>query len=143
MTMSSYIISTDGGARGNPGPAAIGFVIDGSGLARIERGECIGNTTNNVAEYTAAIRALTVLRETIGDDAATGAAVQVRADSELLVKQVRGVYRVKDGNLKGLYAQLIRQMSAFREVTFMHIRREQNKDADRMVNHALDTAACG
>ncbi len=133
-----FIITTDGGARGNPGPAAIGFTIDGPGITPVRVGEYLGETTNNIAEYTAAIRALAKLKSLIGTDAAATAVVIVRADSELLVKQVNGEYKVKNNELAKLFVQLYNARQDFEAVRFEHIFREDNKEADRMVNEALD-----
>jgi ribonuclease HI len=135
---ASYTIHTDGGSRGNPGPAAAGYVIEGPGIAPIHRGERIGTATNNVAEYSAVVFALRTLADTIGADAATRATVHVYADSELLVKQMNGEYRVKNAELRELFALAFQRRSAFARVTFTHIRREKNREADRMVNEALD-----
>jgi ribonuclease HI len=133
-----FTIYTDGGSRKNPGPAAAGFVIEGEGIRRIEHGEYLGVTTNNVAEYSAAILALNKLKATIGAERAAAAHVRVMADSELLVRQVNGEYKVKDVELKKLFIDLYNARQDFGKVTFTHVRREHNTDADRMVNEALD-----
>jgi ribonuclease HI len=133
-----YTIYTDGGSRKNPGPAAIGYVIEGEGIRRVEHGEYIGIATNNVAEYTAAIFSLTKLKTLIGAERASAAHVRIMADSELLVRQVNGEYKVKDAELKKLFVDLYNARQDFAKVTFTHVRREHNKDADRMVNEALD-----
>lgn len=134
----SYLIHTDGGSRGNPGPAASGYTIEGPGIGRIEHGDYLGITTNNVAEYTAAINALAKLKSVLGADAAKAAHVQIHADSELMVKQVNGQYKVKNADLMQLFLKLYNARQDFASVTFTHIRREQNTGADRMVNKALD-----
>ncbi len=136
-----YLIHTDGGARGNPGPAAAGYVIEGPGLAPVRHGDYLGVTTNNVAEYAAAINALSRLRDLLGAQKASQAAVTVHADSELLVKQVNGLYKVKNPNLGQLFLQLHNIRQSFASVTFRHVRREQNTGADRMVNKVLDEKA--
>lgn len=133
-----YTIYTDGGSRKNPGPAAAGFIIEGEGIRRIEHGEYLGVTTNNVAEYSAAILALNKLKATIGAERAAAAHVRLMADSELLVRQVNGEYKVKDAELKKLFIDLYNARQDFGKVTFTHVRREHNTDADRMVNEALD-----
>jgi ribonuclease HI len=139
MTQNNpYIIYTDGGSRGNPGPSAIGFTLQGPDIAPVEEGEYIGNTTNNVAEYTAAIRALGKLKSLLGAEQSAQAEAIIHADSELLVKQVNGQYKVKDPGLGKLFVQLYNACQDFRKVSFVHVRREQNKGADRMVNDALD-----
>lgn len=127
------IVNVDGGARGNPGPAAIGVVVrDGSGTVIEEVAETIGRTTNNVAEYRALIRG-------IGRAAALGAdEVELVGDSELIVKQVLGQYKVKKPDLKPLHAEAKEALSGFSEWSIRHVRREQNSDADALVNQALD-----
>lgn len=131
--MKKLIINTDGGARGNPGPAGIGVVIrNEAGEVVFEHGSYIGDTTNNVAEYTALIKAM----ETARDLAATD--LLVRMDSELIVKQMQGHYKIKEPTLQGLAAQVLKLRNNFSSVIFTHIPREQNKDADKMVNQALD-----
>ena len=126
---------TDGGARGNPGPAAAAFVIeaeDGEVLAA--HGEAIGVATNNVAEYRALIAGL------------EGAArlgvteLDVRSDSELMVRQMRGEYRVRKPALQELQEAAARAARGFARVTYTHVRREHNELADRLVNEALDAA---
>jgi len=133
-----YIIYTDGGSRGNPGPAAFGYVIQGDLIEKNEHGEYIGRTTNNIAEYSAVIAALKKLKMLIGTDKAKSAVVDVRTDSELLVKQVKGIYKVKEESLQNLFMELWNLRMDFGKTTFTHVFREQNKEADRMVNYALD-----
>lgn len=133
-----YTIYTDGGSRSNPGPAAAGYIIEGPDIRRIEHGEYLGVATNNVAEYSAAILALNRLKTVIGVERAAAAHVRVMADSELLVRQVNGEYKVKDTDLKRLFVDLYNARQDFAKVTFTHVRREHNADADRMVNEALD-----
>jgi ribonuclease HI len=128
-------LSTDGGARGNPGPAAYGYVIeteDGTVLAA--HGETIGIATNNVAEYSALIAGLEKARELEVDE------VEVVSDSELMVKQMRGEYRVKNEALQELWLQASRLARGFRDVSYTAVRREHNELADRLVNEALDSA---
>lgn len=137
-TVTVYTIYTDGGSRSNPGPAAAGFIIDGPDIRRVEHGEYLGVATNNVAEYTAAILALGKLRALIGAERARAAHVRVMADSELLVRQVNGEYKVKDAELKKLFVDLYNVRQDFAHVSFTHVRREHNTDADRMVNEALN-----
>jgi len=128
------IIHTDGGSRGNPGPAAIGIVIEfpDSEKKTIEIGEKIGETTNNVAEYKAIIRALKEAASLGVTDA------DCFLDSELVVRQVTGVYRIKDARL-ALLAQEIREIKKqIPKITYTSIPREKNKQADKLVNKALD-----
>ena len=127
---------TDGGARGNPGPAAYGYVLetdDGTVLAA--HGEAIGIATNNVAEYKALIAGLEKAIELAVPD------VEVVSDSELMVKQMRGEYKVKNEALRELSLRAARLASAVGKVRYTAVRREQNKLADQLVNDALDEAA--
>jgi ribonuclease HI len=127
------ILYTDGGARGNPGPAAYGFVLeadDGDLLAA--EGVAIGSATNNVAEYSGLVAGLTRALELEVDD------LEVRSDSELMVKQMRGEYKVKNEALRALNVQAARIARLVGEVRYVHVRREKNELADRLVNEALD-----
>lgn len=137
-SVSVYTVYTDGGSRGNPGPAAAGYVIEGPDIRRTEQGHYLGVQTNNVAEYSAAILALNKLKTLIGAERAGAAHVRVMADSELLVRQVNGEYKVRDAELKKLFVDLYNARQDFAKITFTHVRREHNKDADHMVNEALD-----
>jgi len=134
-----YIIHTDGGSRGNPGPAAIGVVIqsDNKGLKK-EYGEFIGVATNNVAEYKAVIFALKKLKQLIGTAKASGVVIHIHVDSELLSKQLNGEYKIKEENIQKLFLEVWNLRLDFEHVEFVHVPREKNKDADRMVNQALD-----
>lgn len=139
--METVFVYTDGGARGNPGPAAIGVhVVTEGGVLVFDHKATIGDATNNVAEYRAVIAALSRLREHFGEALAEQTFV-FRLDSELVVKQIRGEYKVKDANLAQLHAAIKAALAEFPEVTFTHVRREQNKEADRLVNEALDEVA--
>ena len=126
---------TDGGARGNPGPAAYAFVLEAEdGTVLDARGVAIGVATNNVAEYSALVAGL---------DEAGGQGVdelEVLSDSELMVKQMRGEYRVKNRDLQALFLDASRLAREVGRVTFTHVRREHNELADRLVNEALDAA---
>ena len=137
--MKKYTIHTDGGSRGNPGPAAIGVVIKKSdeGLKK-EYGESIGRATNNEAEYGAVIFALKKMKQLVGKEEAGKALVEVHADSELLVRQLGGQYKVVDEKIQKLFLEIWNLKLDFGEVVFKHVPREENKDADRMVNLALD-----
>jgi ribonuclease HI len=126
-------LSTDGGARGNPGPAAFGYVLetdDGTVLAA--HGETIGVATNNVAEYRALVEGLRKAGELLVDE------VEVVSDSELLVHQMSGDYKVKNEVLRRLYEEAIELADRFEKVTYTAVRREHNELADRLVNEALD-----
>lgn len=126
-------IFTDGGARGNPGPAGIGFVITsdvGETLAAF--GDYIGETTNNQAEYRAMIAALERAKALGVTD------VSAFADSELLVKQLNREYRVRNKDLAPLFLRVWNLAQSFARCSFSHVRREGNRDADRLVNAAID-----
>ena len=125
--------STPTKPRGNPGPAAFAYVIRRDGAPPIEESGCLGRATNNQAEYTALVRALEHAVR-LG----TGQAVAIHSDSELMVKQMRGEYRVKNEDLRELYEQAQKLSACFPSVTFRHIRREQNTRADQLCNEALD-----
>jgi ribonuclease HI len=127
---------TDGGSRGNPGPAAYAFVLeteDGTVLDAV--GEAIGVATNNVAEYAALVAGLERAVE-LGIDE-----LEVVSDSELLVKQMRGEYRVKNPGLRELWSKAARVAGEIRTVTYTAVRREHNELADGLVNEALDASA--
>lgn len=127
------ITYTDGGARGNPGPAGIGIIIKNEKGELVEEfGRYIGETTNNQAEYRALLAALERCRELGAKE------VECRLDSELVVKQMRREYKVKDPGLASIFVQVWNVMIHFKKVTFHHIPRERNKEADKMVNDALD-----
>ncbi len=126
---------TDGGSRGNPGPAGYGVRIeDAAGRLVEELHESLGVATNNVAEYRGLLAALRWAR----DRRLT--ALRVRSDSELLVKQMKGIYRVKNPGLQPLYQEARRLVGEIGRVTFEHVRREENKEADRLANLAMDEA---
>jgi len=127
-------LSTDGGARGNPGPAAFAYVLEAEdGTVLAAHGETIGVATNNVAEYSALIAGLDKARELGLSD------VEVVSDSELMVKQMRGEYRVKNEALRELSLQAARLAREIGTVTYTAVRREHNELADRLVNEALDS----
>ena len=126
-------VHVDGGSRGNPGPAAIAAVIsDGSGELVDSAGQVIGRATNNVAEYRALILG-------IERAAALGATeLDLVGDSELIVKQVRGEYKVKDPNMKPLHAAVKAALADFDSWSIRHVKRHLNAEADRLVNESLD-----
>lgn len=141
MANFHYTIYADGGSRGNPGPAAFGYVIEGEDIDKKEHGEYIGETTNNIAEYSAVIAGLKKLKHILGGDKAATASVGVFADSELLVRQVNGEYKIRDEGIQKLFLELWNLRLDFGDVVFTHIPREKNHGADRMVNAALDREA--
>jgi ribonuclease HI len=129
------IANFDGGSRGNPGQAAIAAVVsapDGTVLAR--RGEAIGIATNNVAEYRALLLAIRLAAET------SAAEVELIGDSELIVKQVRGEYRVKDAGLRRLHAEATEALRGLDAWSIRNVRRDENAAADGLVNETLDDA---
>jgi ribonuclease HI len=126
-------VNVDGGARGNPGPAAIGVVVrDEDGEVLVERAERIGRTTNNVAEYKALLLGIATAQEVGGTE------LELVGDSELIVRQVEGRYKVKDATLRELHAEAKRALGGFERWSIRHVKRAQNADADRLVNAALD-----
>lgn len=138
--MKRMRLFADGGSRGNPGPSASGYVLyelskEGElGKKIFEHGEYLGEATNNHAEYMAIILGVKKAKE-LGAEM-----LDVRLDSELAVKQLNGEYRVKNENLAKLFVQLHNLRQKFQEIRFSHVRREFNKEADAMVNKALDQA---
>jgi ribonuclease HI len=133
--LTKLIVNVDGGARGNPGPAAIGAVVQSvDGEVLEERGERIGVATNNVAEYRALLLGIELA-------AAQGASeVELVGDSELIVRQVKGEYKVKDATMRELHTEVKRALRPFDKWAIRHVKREQNAEADRLVNAALDGA---
>jgi ribonuclease HI len=130
------VVNVDGGARGNPGPAAIAAVIsDPDGTVLEEHGEAIGRATNNVAEYRALLLGIERAR-TLG-----AREVELIGDSELVVRQVKGEYRVKDAGLRPLHDQVRDALEHFDRWSIRHVRREHNAAADALVNLTLDRAA--
>ena len=131
--LEKLIVNVDGGARGNPGPAAIAAVVQApGGEVLVERGERIGRATNNVAEYKALL---------LGIQLAAGLGtpdLELVGDSELIVKQVKGEYKVKDATMRELHGEVKQALGGFERWSIRHVRREYNKEADRLVNEALD-----
>jgi len=138
--MQKIIIHTDGGARGNPGPAGIGAVIEdaeGNILAKISK--YIGETTNNFAEYEALIVALAAAREIFGE-ALRAMEITVYMDSELVVRQLTGAYKVKEAGLKSQFARVGQIAASLKHISYNHVPRERNARADELVNDAIDAA---
>lgn len=128
-----FVLHTDGGSRGNPGPSAIGVILeDDQGMVLEEIGACIGTATSNQAEYQALITGL----ETAVDRGVRR--IRILADSELLVRQMRQEYKVRNPGLKELYLQARALVDRFDRVEIRHVPREDNADADALVNRALD-----
>ncbi len=137
------IIHTDGGSRGNPGPAAIGVTIESHDhdpdapkwFKKYK--ERIGEATNNVAEYKALIKALVEAKKILKKESKL-TDLEVRMDSELICRQMIGQYKVKDANMRVLFDEAQKLIPNFKSVRFLHIPRENNKEADKLVNEALD-----
>ena len=133
------IIYTDGGSRGNPGEAAIGFVIaDGKGNVIKKHGERLGVKTNNEAEYTAVVLALKKAKALFGKEKTKKMSVEARMDSELVARQLTGTYKIQEEHLFPLFIAIWNLRQDFAGISFTHIPREKNKEADRLVNEALD-----
>jgi len=135
---SKIIAYTDGGSRGNPGEAAIGVVILGAGDEKKEYCELIGQKTNNEAEYQAVIFALKKIKQLVGKEKLKDTEVEIRLDSELVAKQLNGEYKIEEKNLQLLFMEIWNLKFDFPKVIFKHVFREQNKEADYLVNKALD-----
>jgi len=122
---------TDGASKGNPGPAAIGFIIEKDGVVLEEYCEYIGKTTNNIAEYTAFITSLNRMKKLGATD------VTIYSDSELAVKQINGIYKVKNKGLKPLHSEVIKFLEEFDSFKVIHVPRDENSTADRLANKAI------
>lgn len=141
-----YVIHTDGGSRGNPGPAAIGVVIEGPITStkaggphpKKEYGEFIGVATNNEAEYQAVIFALKKLKQLVGSEGSEKSHVVFYMDSELLMKQLNYEYKVKEEKIQKLFLEVHNLRMDFGKVEFLHVLRGKNADADKLVNIALN-----
>ncbi len=138
--MKKFIIYTDGGSRGNPGQAAVGFVIYNEREQELKKyGEYIGdNLTNNEAEYRAVIIALKKFKALFGSKLAENTEVEVRSDSELMVMQLNGEYKIMDEKIQRFFIEIWNLKLDFKHVKFKKIPREKNTVADRMVNETLD-----
>ncbi len=137
--MRKITIYTDGGSRGNPGPAAIGVVFcNEKGQTIKDYSNFLGKKTNNEAEYEAAIFALKKFKQLFGKKIAKTSEIELKSDSELLVKQLKGEYKVLDSKIQALFLTVWNLKLDFKKVKFKLISREKNKQADRLVNEALD-----
>ncbi|KXG78496.1 14.7 kDa ribonuclease H-like protein [Fervidicola ferrireducens] len=133
--MERLKVYVDGASRGNPGDAGIGIVmLDENGNVVKEMSDYIGQTTNNIAEYTALIIALKEALEMGCEE------IEVFSDSELMVKQINGQYQIKNEGIKRLYSQVVQLMKEFRSFSINHVRREYNKRADELANEGIDMA---
>ena len=136
MKSKKLFLYTDGGARGNPGPAGIGVVILDSAKKKIKDiSKYIGEATNNVAEYSALIQGLEEALSLEADD------VVIHMDSELIAKQLNGDYRVKDENMKQLFEKALGILKKFKSFEIKHIERSKNKEADKLVNKAINLSS--
>ncbi|MFH1894408.1 MAG: ribonuclease HI family protein [Patescibacteria group bacterium] len=137
--MKKITIYTDGGSRGNPGPSAIGIVFcNEKGEAFKKYSEFIGHTTNNDAEYQAVIFALKKFKALFGKKIAEGAEIEVKSDSELLVRQLNGRYKILEEKIGKLFLEIWNLRIDFKKIKFILIPREKNKTADRLVNECLN-----
>ena len=138
--MKKITIYTDGGSRGNPGKAAVGIVFcNEKGQSFKEYGEYLGNSlTNNEAEYRAVIFALDKFKALFGKKIALSSELEIKSDSELMVKQLSGKYKILDSKIQSLFLGVWNLKLDFKSVKFTQISREKNKEADRLVNEALD-----
>ncbi len=133
------IVYTDGGSRGNPGPAALGVVIkDEKGNLIKKYGEALGAKTNNEAEYAAVVSALKKIKALFGKEKTKKMVVDMRMDSELVAKQLTGKYKIEVERLFPLFIKIWNLKMDFKNISYTHVPREQNKEADQMVNEALD-----
>ncbi|MEK7100747.1 MAG: ribonuclease HI family protein [Patescibacteria group bacterium] len=133
-----FVLYADGGSRGNPGPAGAGaFVRDEEGVQVVTISEYLGVATNNIAEYTAVLMALEGLHALLGTSS-TGATVEARLDSQLVVRQMNGEYKIKHPNIIPLAAKVKEVGRNFKSLSFTHVYREDNKEADALANEAMD-----
>lgn len=133
--MEKIVVYTDGGSRGNPGPAAVGVYIE---TLDKKLNECIGIRTNNDAEYEALILGLQKIKSIIGKDKAKRTEIDCYLDSELVVKQLNHEYKLKEERIQKYFIEIWNLMLDYGRVTFTHVPREKNKIADALVNQALD-----
>lgn len=137
-THTDIIMYTDGGARGNPGPAGAGaYITDGEGHVLAEVSVYLGEKTNNWAEYQAIILGLEKLHTLYGKEL-SDMHIVMRMDSELVMRQLHGIYKVKHSELKVQYKKVRDLLETLNHVDIVHVRREYNKDADRLANEAMD-----
>jgi ribonuclease HI len=140
--MKKITVYIDGGSRGNPGPAAISAVfVNEKGQLIKEYGEFLGEATNNEAEYRAAILALEKFKALFGKKLAESGTVEVRSDSQLLVNQISGKYKILDEKIAVLFLKLWNLKIDFGKLSFRLISREKNKETDRLLNEVLDKEA--
>lgn len=138
--MEKIIMYSDGGSRGNPGPAALGVFIE---TLDKRYGEYLGTKTNNEAEYAAIVSGLRKIKALLGKDRAKKMAVECRMDSELACKQLNHIYKIENAKLQPLFLEVWNLMLDFSEVRFVHVFREKNTVADAEANKAMDEAKSG
>lgn len=137
--MNKLIIYIDGGSRGNPGPSGIGVLfLDEKQEILKQYSEFLGKKTNNEAEYLALIFAFKKIKALFGKDKVKSLEIEIRSDSELLVKQMKGEYKIKDPGIQKLFLEAWNLRIDFKNLKFYLIAREQNKQADKLVNQAID-----
>jgi ribonuclease HI len=137
--MKKIVIYTDGGSRGNPGPSALGVVFcNEKGEAFKKYSEYLGETTNNDAEYRAVIFSLKKFKVLLGKKIAEDAEIEIKSDSELLVRQLNGKYKIENQKIGELFLEIWNLKIDFKKIKFTLIPREKNKEADRLVNECLD-----
>jgi len=138
LEKNKILVHVDGGSRGNPGPSAIGVVIEYNGQQKTYSQET-GVGTNNQAEYKAIIFALKKIKQLLGKEKIKESYVEVHSDSELLVEQVSGFYKIKEPEIQKLFLEFWNLRTEFKSVLVIHVPRDKNKLADKLVNQALDT----
>ncbi|MBI2609689.1 ribonuclease HI family protein [Candidatus Giovannonibacteria bacterium] len=139
MEKNKLIVYTDGGSRGNPGPAALGVVIqDAKGNTIKKYGEALGTKTNNEAEYAAVVSALKKVKALYGGEKIKKMEIEMRMDSELVSRQLNGEYKIEEERLFPLFIKIWNYKIEFGKISFKHVPREKNREADRMVNEALN-----
>ncbi len=138
MNMEKIVMYSDGGSRGNPGPSALGVYIE---TLDKKFGEFLGTKTNNEAEYAAIVFGLKKIKALLGKEKAKKMAVECRMDSELAMKQMNHIYKIENEKLQPYFLEVWNLMLDFKEVTFVHVRREFNAIADAEANRAMDESA--
>jgi len=140
--MRKIIIYTDGGSRGNPGPSAAGAVFcNEKGVIFKKYSEFLGEKTNNEAEYQAVIFALKKFKQVFGKKLAKNTEIEIRADSELLIRQLTGLYKILEPQIQSLFMAIWNLKLDFKKIKFKLVSRQKNQEADQLVNEALDSVA--
>jgi len=140
--MRKIIIYTDGGSRGNPGPSAAGAVFcNEKGVIFKKYSEYLGERTNNEAEYQAVILALKKFKQVFSKKLAKNTEIEIRADSELLIRQLTGLYKILEPQIQSLFMAIWNLKLDFKKIKFKLVSRQKNQEADQLVNEALDSVA--